>query len=124
MIDVTFMLNGNDWHELLSTYEPDQVPEIPTSLKTMDGTEHGRTRFRPVLIFSLIPLTDAQTALLFSDLNGGEVEVVYTDPNLTEVVTATMRVNTPLKSVFGLKSVDGNRYYKGGMIELRNKTVV
>ena len=124
MIDVTFTLNGVNYSQLLSTYSVTHVVEYPTTVTAIDGTEYGYGRRRPTITFSLIPLTDAQSATLYDTLLSTNVLCVYTDPQLGRTASASMRVTSNIESVFGLRSVDGNRYYKGGQITLRQRTVL
>ena len=128
MINVTFTIGTTDYHTLLSTYNVIHKVETRASVLTMDGTEHYALQRRPVITFSLIPLTDTQTKSLYDLLSAGHVSVTYTDPyvytNSVQSVTATFRVASDLNSVFGLSSVDGSRYYKGGEITLQQRTVL
>jgi len=123
MIDVTFTFNGFDLAPYLSTFSVVHERETVESLITMDGTEHVATRVRPTIRFSLIPLTDAQSQNIYTALSTGTASTSYTDTYIGER-TATMRVASSLESVFGIRSVDGNRYYKGGAIVLRQRTVL
>ena len=123
MIDVTFKINNTDYSSLLSKYSVEYSVEKVKSVTTMDGTEHVTARKRPVVSFSLIPLTDAQCATLYTALSSLNVTVKFTDPNYG-VRESTMRVTSSIKNTFGLKSTNGNRYYKGGTITLRQTTVV
>ena len=128
MIDVTFTIGSTDYHSLLSTYSVTHRVETRASVITMDGTEHYALQRRPVISFSLIPMTDTQAKSLYDLLSAGTVSVTYTDPyTYTTTVqsrTANFRVASDLESVFGVKSVDGNRYYKGGIITLQQKAVL
>ena len=124
MIDITFQLNGVDYSGLLSTYKVTHEFEVRDTLTTMDGTEHTAEYRRPSVLFSLQPLTEEQSDDLYDILSGINVSVVYTDPYIGDETSATMRVTTPLESSFGLKSIDGNRYYKGSVITLRQRTVL
>lgn len=124
MIDITFSINGTDYSGLLSTYNVTHEVEVKESVTTIDGTEYTASYRRPVVIFSLIPLSDEQTADLYTDLSQIIVEVTYTDPYLGREATAIMRVASSLDSQFGIKSINGNRYYKGGEITLRQRTVL
>ena len=123
MIDVTFVINNTDYSPLLSTYSVDYSVEEICSVTTMDGSEHVHARKRPIVTFSLIPLTDEQCAAFYTALSNINVSVQYTDPN-HGVRTATMRVASAIRNSFGLRSIDGNRYYKGEKITLRQNTVV
>lgn len=128
MIDVTFTIGSTDYHALLSTYNVTHKVETRTLITTMDGTEHYALQRRPVIVFSFIPLTDAQSKSLYDLLSAGTVSVTYTDPNTytsqTQTRTANFRVASDIESVFGVKSVDGNRYYKGSTITLQQKAVL
>lgn len=123
MIDVTFTFNGFNFAPYLSTYEVKYSLEEADSMVAMDGTEYVAIRKRPVIEFSLIPLTDAQSAAIYSALSVQTAPVTYTDPNMGRDATAVMRLASDINRVFGLRSVDGNRYYKGGTITLRQRTV-
>lgn len=123
MIDVTFTINNVDWSTKLSTYSVIVDNEYPVVITTMDGTEHVYKRKRPSIQFSLVPLTDAEVKSLYDCLVSHSVSVQYTDPYTNTDVTANMRVVSNLLTSFGLRSVDGNRYYKGTEITLRQLTV-
>ncbi len=124
MIDVTFTVGALDLSGLLSTYDVSHETEYKDVMTAMDGTEYGVAAFRPVISFSLLPLSDAQSASLYEELKAGNISTVYTNPYLNDDVTAVMRLTTSLDAVFGLRSIDGNRYYKGGKISLRQRTVI
>ena len=123
MIDVTLTFNGFDFSDYLSTYKVTHEVEVADSITAIDGTEYFATRRRPVIEFSLLPLSDAQTASIYAALSAIAANATYTDPYINNNVTATMRVTSNLESAFALSSVDGNRYYKGGTITLRQRTV-
>lgn len=124
MIDVTFTINGVDYSSKLSTYCVDYEYDNTKMVTAIDGTEHyGRPIARPQIIFSLRPLTDDETAALFSAITGTN-KVVFTDPPAGIVSTRYMRFIGNVTSAFGLRSVDGNRYYKGGKMTLRSLSVV
>lgn len=123
MLDVTLKFNDLDLSDWLSTYRPVHELEESDKLTALDRTEYFSVRERPVVVFSLIPLTDAQCAQLYSELSKIVGEVTYTDPYLGDT-TRSMRVMTKLEAIFGLRSIDGNRYYKGGEITLRSRTVL
>ena len=124
MIDVTFMLDGIDFSNLLSTYDVKNVNESNSTMTAMDGTEYGNIRFRPLITFSLIPLNSAQCRTIFTALNKQNVSVTYTDPHSNGLISVAMRVTSDVNALFGLKSIDGNLYYKGGQITLRSRTVI
>jgi hypothetical protein len=125
MIDITFKIGGTDYSGLLSTYNVDYAAEYGESFTALDGTEYGRPVFRPIITFSLMPLTEAQTAALFTKLSAAaSVTVQYTDPHANTNRTASFRVASDLNRSFLLKSIDGLRRYSGGEIVLRQRTVL
>ena len=124
MIDVTFRIGTLDLSGLLSTYDVQYEVEYHQFMTALDGTEHGVPSYRPVINFSLIPITDSQAAQLYAAIRGLNANVTYTDMFRNEVRTADMRITSNLQATFGLRSVNGNRYYKGGVITLRQRTVI
>lgn len=124
MIDVTFTINGVDYSEKLSTYSVIYEPEYPTVIRTIDGTEHfGALKWRPTVTFTLRPLTETETNALFSGIARVNT-VVFTDPQENVTKTAYMRFTSEMRSAFGVSSINGNRYYKGGEMILRGISVV
>ena len=72
---------------------------------------------RPVVTFSLLPLTDEESKEIYNSLKS----IVFTatfEVNSTQK-TADVRVVSNLGSTFLLTSVDGKRRYRGGEIVLR-----
>lgn len=124
MIDVTFLVNDVDLSGYLSTYTVNIEREAHETITTMDGTEHVTEFRRPTITFSFRPLTDLESSLVYSCLSSGRIPVTYTNPSFNADASDTFRVTTPLQSMFGLRSIDGNRYYKGGQITLRQITVI
>ena len=68
-----------------------------------------------------MPLTDAQTEELYEELSKNVLETTYTSSFANADVTGDCRLISNLDSIFGLRSIDGNRYYKGGTITLRRR---
>lgn len=124
MIDITLQIGELDLSSLLSTYEVQHEVEYQHLMTSLDGTEHGAPRYRPVINFSLMPITDEQAAELYTAIRGMYANVTYTDTFLGNDVTADMRITSNLQAVFGIRSINGNRYYKGGTITLRQRTVI
>lgn len=124
MIDVNLTFNGFNFSPYLSTYKVTHEVEVSDSVTTMDGTEHFATRKRPTITFKLIPVSDATAASMYSALSAIIGEATYTDPYLGNATIASMRVTSKIEQTFGLRSIDGNRYYKGGAITLRQRTVL
>lgn len=120
MIDVVFKLNSMDFHSKLSTYQVNYETTFQNLFTTMDGTEHGQLWKRPIISFTLIPMTDSQASQLFTELSKPTIIVQYTNPHTNGTSTGVFRIASNLEAVFGLRSVDGNRYYKGSKITLRS----
>ena len=121
MIDVTFFFDGLSLSSLLSTYHVSHNVENNVSLTSLNGTQHIHSWRRPEIQFSLIPITDQQATTIYNKLSSLTGTVSYTDPFLGNR-QATMRVQSNIDLVFGLRSVTGDRYYKGGVIVLRSVT--
>lgn len=124
MIDIILTVNGVSMSPKLSTYKVQHEIEYPRVMTALDGTEYGIHRRRPIVVFSYIPLTDAETMAFYNALKQNTLTVQYTDPNLNTTATAQMRLVSNIDNVFGIKSVTGDRYYKGGDITLRQRTVL
>ena len=103
MIDITLKIGEYDLSGLLSTYDVQHEVEYQHLMTSLDGTEHGAPRYRPVVNFSLIPITDEQAAELYTALRGINANVTYTDTFRNEDITADMRVTSNLQAVFGLR---------------------
>ena len=123
-MNVTFTINNVDFSTKLSTYSVSYEYEYPNVVQTIDGTEHyGKVNKRPSITFSFWPLTDTESAALYSALSGTNT-VTYTDPNAGATRTATMRFTGNVSARFGLKSGTGDNYYRGGEMVLRQLSVL
>ena len=121
-MDVTLVINGRDFSSRLSTYRVEQEITYPDMLTTMDGTEHyGKPYRRDVIYFSLFPFDDDTANQDYSILSDSSLSVNYTNPQAdsSEKLYKEMKLYSSLSAVFGLRSVNGKRYYKGGEIALR-----
>ena len=118
-MDITLTLNNRNFAPRVSKYAVHKLVEEVRSITTMDGTEHAIQRIRDEIVFSLIPYSDATCTEDYNALKALQFTARYTDPNTGNVSVRTLRVTSNLESAFGLKSIDGNRYYKGGDITLR-----
>ena len=121
-MDVTLEINGRDFSSRLSTYRVEQEVTYPDMLTTMDGTEHyGKPYKRDVIYFSLFPFDDDTASQDYLVLSDSSLSVNYTNPQAdnAEKLYKEMKLYSSLSAVFGLRSVDGKRYYKGGEIALR-----
>ena len=118
-MDITLTLNERDFSARVSTYEVVKILEVVKTVTTMAGTEHTIKRTRDQIVFTLIPYDESTATADFNALKALEFIATYTDPNSGSAATKTVRVASDLDSVFGLKSVNNLRYYKGGKIKLR-----
>lgn len=121
-MDVTLEINGRDFSSRLSTYRVEQEITYSNVLTTMDGTEHyGKTMIRDTVRFSLLPFDDGTAAEDCATLTKSELEVNYTVPQAGGSLkqNIAMKLQSNLNAAFGLRSVNGKRYYKGSEIVLR-----
>ena len=119
MINVTFVCNNRNLASRLSTYKVTKIVENVKVITTLDGVEHPIQRTRDQITFSLIPFSDADATADYNALSALVFSVRYTDPNTGTTRNRPLRVTSNLDAAFGLSSIDGNRYYKGGNIVLR-----
>ena len=121
-MDVTLEINGREFSSRLSTYRVEQEVTYLDMLTTMDGTEHyGKPYRRDVIYFSLFPFDDDTANQDYAVLSNSSLSVNYTNPQSddAEKLYKDMKLYSNLSAVFGLRSVNGKRYYKGGEIALR-----
>ena len=124
-MDVTLTIKDVDFSPWLSSYTVKHEIAYGQIVTTFDGMEHtqGGTR-RPIVTFSMFPVSDAVAGDFYAVLSDLIVPVTFTDPNLGgRECTLDMRVVSDLETAFGIRSVDGNRYYKETAIQLRAVTV-
>lgn len=125
-MDVTLEINGVDFSGKLSTYKVDKEVSYHEVVTTLDGSEHyGKTRKRDVIYFTMLPLDDELSNKYYSALSSSSLSVSYTDPNsyASSKIDKLMVLASNISSAFGLRSVNGKRYYKGGEIILRSPNV-
>lgn len=125
-MDVTLEINGRDFSSRLSTYRVEQEVTYPDMLTTMDGTEHyGKPYKRDVIYFAILPFDDDTANQDYMVLADTSLTVNYTNPQAkdSEKLYKPMKLYSNLSAVFGLRSVNGKRYYKGGEIALRSTLV-
>ena len=125
-MDVTLKINGRDFSTRLSTYRVEQEITYPDMLTTMDGTEHyGKPYKRDVIYFSLFPFDDDTANQDYAVLSDSSLSVNYTNPHAdnAEKLYRGMKLYSNLSSAFGLRSVNGKRYYKGGESALRSTMI-
>lgn len=117
-MNVKLITNGYDLSSKLSTYEAHMEVTYKKVLTMLDDSERPYpATSRPVVTFSLLPLTDEESKEIYNSLKS----IVFTatfEVNSTQR-TADVRVVSNLGSTFLLTSVDGKRRYRGGEIVLR-----
>lgn len=122
-MDVTLEINGRDFSSRLSTYRVEQEITYPDIVTTLDGTEHyGKPHKRDVIYFSLFPFDDDTANGDYLVLTNSVLYVNYTNPQAknSNKLFRAMKLRSNLEAHFGLRSVNGKRYYKGGEITLRS----
>lgn len=120
MMDITLKVNGLDLSGKLSTYSTAKKVSYSEIVTGLDNTEYpfpGVTKTE--ITFSLFPMTDEESAELYSAICGLVFQATYTDQMGGGDVAKRVRVASDLESAFLLKSIDGKRRYKGGSIVLR-----
>lgn len=125
MKGITLTFGGLDFSSRLSTYCVHYEIGYRKIVTALDGTEYfGNGTSRPIIAFSLFPMTEAQAKMYYDALKSMVSNCAYTDPATNVTRTARMRVTSNLEYLFCLKAVDDNLYYKGGTIELRGVEVL
>ena len=122
-MDITLTIGEIDLSGKLSKYSCQREVTYPRVITTMDGMEHAVRRSRDVIRFTLFPMTDEEAAALYTALTDTYLSVEYTRPWADDDVEGVCRLVSNLDAVFGIKSINGNRYYKGGEIVLRRRNV-
>lgn len=119
-MDIMLKLGTLDVHEKVSTYNVRREVSYSKVITTMDDTEHAaRSKDRSIVETSFFPMTEAESTAYYNALMGDTVSVTFTDPYSGAGTVKTMRVTSDLEAAFALVSVDGNRRYKGGAVQLR-----
>ena len=122
-MDITLTLNGRDFSSRVDKYAVQKLIEEVRTVTMLNGTEYAVQRIRDAVVFALIPYDEETATADYNALKALEFVATYTDPNTGNSTTRTLRVVSDLESVFGIKSINGKRYYKGGEISLRAKEV-
>lgn len=119
-MDITLITNGLDLHEKLSTYKMTLEVTYRKIVTTLDDVEHpypGKTR--PIITFSLLPLTDDESKELYDALKALVFQASFTNQYSGIDETKRVRLATNMESAFALTSIDGKRRYKGTEVQLR-----
>lgn len=116
-MEVKLTANGYDFSGKLSTYEA--YMEVTQKVLTMldDSERPYPAVLRPIVKFSLLPLTDEESAEVYNVLKDIVFSATFEIDG--QEMTAEMRVIGELGAKFLLKSPDGKRRYRGGVIMLR-----
>ena len=119
-MNITLRFGTLDVHEKASTFNVRCEVRYSKVITTMDDTEHAaRSKDRYIVETSFFPMTEAESTEYYNALMGDTVSVTFTDPYSGADTVKTMRVTSDLEAAFALVSVDGNRRYKGGAVQLR-----
>ena len=120
MIGVTLKVGALDLSGRLSTYSLEREITYRKVVVTMDDKEHPYPGAqKDVVTFSLLPMTDAESAEVYNALAPLIFNATYTSTYDGRDVTKQVRITSNLESEFLLLSVDGKRRYRGGEIQLR-----
>lgn len=125
-MDVTLTINGRDFSSRLTQYSVEQEVTYPDIVTTIDGTEHyGKPHKRDIINFRLMMFDDNQAQEDYEALTASTLLVTYTNPQVQNQlkVERVMKVTSNLTAVFGIRSWNGLRYYRGGDIMLRSVMV-
>ena len=119
-MNITLRIGALDAHEKVSTYNVRREVSYSKVITTMDDKEHAaRSKDRYIVETSFFPMTEAESMEYYNALMGNTVSVTFTDPYSGADIVKTMRVTSDLEAAFALVSVDGNRRYKGGTVQVR-----
>lgn len=119
-MDVTFKIGTLDLHDKLSTYTVTWEISYPKVITTLDNVEHPfAAPKRAIVDFSLLPVDDDLATRIYDALANQVQQVAFTDPHNSADIIRTMRLTSNLEAAFGLKSVNGKRYYRGGEMQMR-----
>nr|DAI09940.1 MAG TPA: hypothetical protein [Caudoviricetes sp.] len=119
-MNVTFKIGTLDLSSKLSTYKVTWEVSYQKIITTLDNVEHPFSASKRAIVdFSLLPLDDDLASSVYDALAEQTQTVTFTDPYTASALVRTMRLTSNLEASFGLKSVNGKRYYKGGELQMR-----
>jgi hypothetical protein len=130
--DYLLTMNNGNSTLTLTPYVASIVPSYQRrnvkTINAIDGTEYAfpQQRKRSVKV-TFKPMTGAQLKALYDFLTYSQFVVWYTvtyrDPSYStsQTVQAKMRVANEWETKYLLHSIDGNRYYAGFEMELREQ---
>ena len=119
-MNVTFKIGTLDLSSKLSTYKVTWEVSYQKIITTLDNVEHPfSAQKRAIVDFSLLPLDDDLASSVYDALAEQTQTVIFTDPYTASDLVRTMRLTSNLEASYGLKSVNGKRYYKGGKLQMR-----
>lgn len=121
MTGLTWIVNGLDLSEKISTYLVRKVPDAGEVLKSISGTEYaffGETQTE--IEISFFPMTEEEATAAYNAMKNGKFPVSYTDPYDGGITSSkNFRIISNLDAAFLLKSFDGKRRYSGAPLQLR-----
>jgi hypothetical protein len=121
MTGLTWIVNGLDLSEKISTYLVRKVPDAGEVLKSIGGTEYafyGETQTE--IEVSFFPMTEEEATAAYNAMQNGKFSVSYTDPYEGGITaTRSFRNIGNLEAAFLLLSVDGKRRYSGTPVQVR-----
>lgn len=118
-MDITLKIGTLDLSPKLSTYKVTWERSYQKVITTMDSVEHPFSYHDRALVdFSLLPLDDDLASSVYDALTTTQ-SITFTDPYTATDLVRNMRLTSNLEATFGLKSINGKRYYKGGEMQLR-----
>ena len=124
-MNITLTINNVDFSSRVLTYAVRKEITYGKTYTAVSGKEFvRRKRIRPIILFTLMPYADEQAASDYNVLKSSVLTATFTDPDTNNTLTKEVRLMTNIEHIFLLDSIDGNRYYKGGTIQLRSTTVV
>lgn len=119
-MDITLKIGDLDLGPHLSTYSVNWEVTYQKVITTLDNVEHPfAAPKRAVVNFSLLPLDDVLASSIYDALADQTQTVTFTDPYNASDLVRTMRLTSNLEAAFGLRSINGKRYYKGGEMQMR-----
>ena len=119
-MNVILNIGGRDFSARLSTYKVVKETAYQSAVTTMGGVEHiAGIMSRDVITFSLWPSDEETVDADYNALRARVLSVTFTSPYTNATSTKQMRVTSDLEQTFGLTSINGHKYYRGGEIVLR-----
>lgn len=117
---IALFINGVNYSNRLASYKVTRNITFRKVVPNLLGKERAYGKVEIINIaFKLITASDEQSAADYNNLKDGIFRVIYTDTATNASATTTMRLNSNINKVYGLRSYDGHIYYTGDEIVLR-----